>query len=117
MRRRSEPFDEATITQMNALTIRCHAVAPVSLDQLERRLEALVDRLGAERPRTRIRLFRLTQERPGGDLGAGWLLELELAETEFPHGRERIAAVLADMRSLGLQTTVLAPRGRVETRR
>ena len=101
---------------MLKLTIRCHPVAPVSLDQLERRLEALVDRLGAERPRKRIRLFRLTQGRPGGDLGAGWLLELELPESEWRRARERIAAVLAEMRSLGLQTTVLSPRARAESR-
>ena len=101
---------------MRELTIRCHPVAPVPLDQLERRLEALVDRLGAERPRKRIRLFRLTQGCPGGDLGTGWLLELELAESEWRRGRKRIAAVLADMRSLGLQTTVLAPRARAEGR-
>ncbi|MDQ4049219.1 MAG: hypothetical protein M3131_07550 [Actinomycetota bacterium] len=95
---------------MLQLTIRCHPFAPVSLDELERWLEALVDRLSAERPQQRVRLFRLTQGCPCADLDTGWLLELELAESEWRRGREHITGALADMRSLGLQTTVLAPR-------
>ena len=67
--------------------------------------------LRAEAPHATVRLSRLTEGRPGADLDVGWLLELELAEGEPLLAGHRLADSLRDMRLLGLQPTLLAPRG------
>ena len=53
---------------MVQLAIRCHPRVPVSADELERWLEQQVNELRAEAPHATVRLSRLTQGRPGGDL-------------------------------------------------
>jgi hypothetical protein len=95
---------------MLQLAIRCHPRVPVSADELERWLERQVDELRADAPHATVRLSRLTQEGPGADLEIGWLVELELAEDEPLLAGHRLADALRDMRLLGLQATLLAPR-------
>jgi hypothetical protein len=95
---------------MVQLAIRCHLGVPVSADELEHRLEQQVHDLHAEAPRATVRLSRLTQGAPGADLEIGWLVELELAEDEPLLAGHRLADALRDMRLLGLQPTLLAPR-------
>jgi hypothetical protein len=94
---------------MVQLAIRCHPYAPVALDELEGWLEQHVDELRAAAPGAILRLSRLTQGGPGSDLDIGWLVELELADSEPLQGRTRLADTLRDMRLLGLQPTLLAP--------
>jgi hypothetical protein len=95
---------------MVQLAIRCHPGVPVSIDELQAWLEGQVDELRSEAPRATIRLSRLTQSGPRADLSIGWLVELELAEGHPLLGGRRLADSLRDMRLLGLQPTLLAPR-------
>jgi hypothetical protein len=76
----------------------------------DRWLEQQVRELRADAPHGTVRLSRLTQGRPGADLELGWLVELELAEEEPLLAGDRLADALRDMRLLGLQPTLLAPR-------
>jgi hypothetical protein len=95
---------------MVQLAIRCHPRVPVSADELEHWLEQQVHDLRAYAPRATVRLSRLTQGAPGADLEIGWLVELELTEDEPLLAGHRLADALRDMRMLGLQPTLLAPR-------
>jgi hypothetical protein len=95
---------------MVQLAIRCHPCVSVSADELDRWLEQQVRELRADAPHGTVRLSRLTQGRPGADLELGWLVELELAEEEPLLAGDRLADALRDMRLLGLQPTLLAPR-------
>ena len=96
---------------MVSLAIRCHPCVPVCADELERWLEQQVSELRAAAPHATVRLSRLTQGRPSAELRIGWLVELELAEGEPLLAGHRLADALRDMRLLGLQPTLLAPRG------
>jgi hypothetical protein len=96
---------------MVQLAIRCHPCVPVSTEELERWLERQAHDLRAEAPQATVRLSRLTHGRPAADhLDVGWLVELELAEEEPLLAGHRLADALRDMRLLGLQPTLLAPR-------
>ena len=95
---------------MVQLAIRCHPGVPVSTGELESWLEQQVHELRADAPHATIRLSRLTQSGPGADLSIGWLVELELAEGDALLSAQRLADALRDMRLLGLQPTVFAPR-------
>jgi hypothetical protein len=96
--------------RMVQLAIRCHPRVPLSADELEHWLSHQVDDLRAEAPQATVRLSRLTQRAPGADLEIGWLVELELAEDEPLLAADRLADAPRDMRLLGLQPTLLAPR-------
>jgi hypothetical protein len=95
---------------MVQLAIRCHPGVPVSIEELETWLEGHVDELRSEAPHATIRLSRLTQRGPRADLSIGWLVELELAEADPLLSGQRLAYSLRDMRLLGLQPTLFAPR-------
>lgn len=95
---------------MVQLAIRCHPYAPVSAEELERWLERQAHELRTEAPQATVRLLRLTQGAPATDLDVGWLVELELAEEEPLLAGHRLADALRDMRLLGLQPALLAPR-------
>jgi hypothetical protein len=95
---------------MVQLAIRCHPFVPVDAVELEAWLERQVDELRAEAPRATVRLSRLTQGRTAARLDVGWLVELELDEDEPLLAGRRLADALRDMRLLGLQSTLLAPR-------
>jgi hypothetical protein len=96
---------------MVQLAIRCHPRLPVAADELEGWLERQVEELRAEAPHAAVRLSRLTQSRPDAEVDVGWLVELELAEDDPLLAGHRLADALRDMRLLGLQPTLLAPRG------
>jgi hypothetical protein len=96
---------------MIQLAIRCHPRVPVSADELQHWLERQLDELRAEAPHATVRLSRLTQGGPSAELDIGWLVELELREDEPLLAGHRLADALRDMRLLGLQPTLLAPRG------
>ncbi|MEX2194536.1 MAG: hypothetical protein WD844_04545 [Thermoleophilaceae bacterium] len=92
---------------MQQVSIRCHPYAPVSTEELEQWLSREVERLRAAAPQAAFRLLRLTQTVPTGEMDVGWLIELDAAGGEPPFDRDELAAVLRDMRLLGLQPTVL----------
>ena len=94
---------------MMQLTIRCHPCVPVFADELEQWLEQQVSEIRAESPQGTVRLSRLTQGLPNVDIDIGWLVELELPMGQPLLNRDRLSAVLRDMRLLGLQPTLLAP--------
>jgi hypothetical protein len=75
---------------MVQLAIRCHPRALASADD------------------SIVRLSRLTRGR-GAGLDVGWMIELELDGEALAEGP--LADVLRDMRLLGLQPTLLTPRG------
>ena len=95
---------------MVQLAIRCHPCVPVSAKELEPWLEEQLDELRADAPHGTLRLSRLTQGAPDLDLDIGWLIELHLPDGEPLLTGHRLADVLRDMRLLGLQPTLLAPR-------
>ena len=94
---------------MMQLAIRCHPCVPVSADELEQWLEQQVSEIRAESPQGTVRLSRLTQGLPNVDIDIGWLVELELPMGQPLLNRDRLSAVLRDMRLLGLQPTLLTP--------
>jgi hypothetical protein len=94
---------------MVQLTIRCHPRVPVSAEELEDWLRRQVEELRANAPRGIVRLSRLTQGQDTA-LDVGWLIELELHEEELLLREDRLAEALRDMRLLGLEPTLLAPR-------
>jgi hypothetical protein len=94
---------------MTKFAIRLHPCVPVSIDDLEQWLDHEVRDLRAAAPEGTVRLSRLTQPLPSGDVEIGWLLELELSERERLLALDRIAETLRDMRLLGFQPAVLAP--------
>ena len=96
----------AWFNSRSAATLVCRS-PPTSFEHW---LEQQVDHLRAEAPQATVRLSRLTQGAPGADLEIGWLIELELAEDEPLLAGHRLADALRDMRLLGLQPTLLAPR-------
>lgn len=96
--------------RMVQLAIRCHPCVPVSARELERWLQREVAELRAAAPRATVRMSRLTQGRRDAGLDAGWLVELELNEGEPLLAGDRLPEVLSDMRLLGIQPTLLAPR-------
>ena len=95
---------------MVQIAIRCHSSAPAAPEELEVWLEEKIDELRAAAPNATVRLSRLTQSRPDDELDVGWLVELELAEGEPLLAGPRLADALRDMRLLGLDPTLFAPR-------
>lgn len=94
---------------MFQFTIRCHPSVPVAVDELQHWLEQHVADLRAAAPDATIRLSRLTQGLPSGDIDVGWLLELELSDTERHLLDDRLTEAVRDMELLGFQPTILAP--------
>jgi hypothetical protein len=91
---------------MPQLSIRCHARAPVATDELEQWLGEELARLRASAPHAVLRLLRLTQPVPTGEVRVGWMIELCSSNGEWPLDEDGLAAVLRDMRLLGLEPTV-----------
>ena len=91
------------------VAIRCHPYAPVDADELEAWLAGEIERVRATASDATVRLMRLTQAQPSGISLVGWLVELEgvpgdgIADLHLDN-------VLADMRLLGLQPSLLARR-------
>lgn len=97
---------------MAKLAIRCHPFAPGAHDELEAWLEEQAHQLRCVDHQAIIRVSRLTQGLPSGDLGIGWVLELELVDESSSLSTtlaDELAETIRDMRLLGLQPTTLAP--------
>jgi hypothetical protein len=98
---------------MARITIRCHPLTPAPHDDLEVWLEERTAHLRDTHPRAIIRLSRLSQDLPTGELAIGWVLELDSGDISRSNGDTDLADALSDtvtdMRLLGLQPTALAP--------
>jgi hypothetical protein len=92
---------------MPQIAIRCHRCAPVAADEIEQWLVDEVERLRDDAPRAILRLLRLTQHAPAGEVEIGWLIELEAGSGERQFDGDVLAPVVRDLRLLGLQPTVL----------
>jgi hypothetical protein len=97
---------------MAKLTIRCHPLTPAGHRELEAWLENQASHIRGADPKAIVRLSRLTQELPSGEMGIGWVLELDLVK-DLSSISERLAfkldEAIRDMRLLGLQPVTLAP--------
>jgi hypothetical protein len=98
------------------VAIRCHPYAPVASDELEDWLAREVDRIRAAAPDATVRLMRLSQPLSAGRVAVGWLIELEGLRGEVALTDLQLDTILRDMRLLGLQPTLLAPRAREQER-
>jgi hypothetical protein len=97
---------------MAKVTILCHPVTPVPPAELEGWLELQLDQLRSRAP-VIVRMSRLTQALPSSEVGAGWLIEVELTDESHPLDRDDLTDALADvfndMRFLGMQPMLLFP--------
>lgn len=97
---------------MAKLTIRCHPLTPADHRELETWLQEQAGQIRRAHAGAMVRLSRLTQDLPSGELGIGWVLELDLGEDLASIGKELAFALdeaIRDMRLLGLQPLTLAP--------
>jgi hypothetical protein len=101
---------------MVQFAIRCHRYVPVDVDELEHWFEQQILDLRTDAPDGTVRLSRLTQHLPSRELDIGWLLEVEVPETQSALARDRLLVAVRDMRLLGLQPTLLTPFGVAEWR-
>src|SRR4051794_34179418 len=98
------------------VAIRCHPYAPVASDELEDWLAREVHRIRAAVPDATVRLMRLSQPLSAGRVAVGWLIELEGLRGEVALTDLQLDTILRDMRLLGLQPTLLAPKAREQER-
>jgi hypothetical protein len=87
---------------MSQITVRCHPLAPVTSDDLQMRLTAEIERLRDDAPGAAIRLLRLSQAGPEGEITVGWQIELGTTLDD-----QSLGELLGDLRLLGLQPSVL----------
>jgi hypothetical protein len=92
---------------MERLAIRCTPCAPVDTAEVEHWLEETVDRLRASGPHAVLRVLHLTQAAPTGEIGIGWLLEIDSASCDEPFDQDLLDTLVRDAHLLGLQPTVL----------
>jgi hypothetical protein len=92
---------------MSQIAIRCHPYAPVAAEDLHRWLTTEVEHLSEDVPAAAIRLLRLSQAGPEGEIGVGWQIELGISSPEPPLNAQSMAELLRDLRLLGLQPSVL----------
>ena len=92
---------------MERLAIRYTPCAPVDTAEVEQWLEETVDRLRASGPHAVLRLLHLSQTAPAGDIGIGWLLEIDSACCGDEPFDDLLDSLVGDARLLGLQPTVL----------
>ena len=90
------------------LAIRCHPFVRAETEDVEAWLESEIARVRGGLPDTALRLLRLTEEMPGGEQAAGWLVEVEACDGEAGVDPKRLATIVRDMRLLGLQPTLLS---------
>lgn len=92
---------------MSQIAVRCHPFAPVASEELQRWLTAEIDRLRGEAPDAAIRLLRLSQSGPEGEIEVGWQIELGVTPSAPPLDDRSLGELLRDLRLLGLQPSVL----------
>ncbi len=91
---------------MSQIAIRCHRCAPVDAGEVEEWLADELERLRGAAPKAILRMLRLTQHTPTGEVEIGWLIELEAGSGEPEFDSEILAPVVRDLRLLGLQPTL-----------
>jgi hypothetical protein len=96
---------------MRQLAIRCQPTTPLPTKEVEQWLETEVARLRAEDPHSSFHWHRVTTTATDPSAGNGWLIELEATSGGDALDEERIAAVLRDLRLLGLVPTLLYALG------
>ncbi|MBS1888166.1 MAG: hypothetical protein JSU06_13355 [Actinobacteria bacterium] len=92
---------------MSQIAVRCHPYAPLATDEVQKWLTAEVGRLREDAPEAAIRLLRLSQAGPEGEIGVGWQIELGVTLPEAPLDQQSLSHLLGDLRLLGLQPSVL----------
>jgi hypothetical protein len=92
---------------MQRLAIRFTPCAPIDTAEVEQWLEDAVVQFRARAPHAVLRLLSLTQTVPTGEIGIGWLLEIDTTCGDEPLNEGVLGSVLRDARLLGLQPTVL----------
>jgi len=92
---------------MSQIAVRCHPYAPVATKDVQKWLTAEVGRLRKDAPDAAIRLLRLSQAGPEGEIGVGWQIELGVTLPEAPLDQQSLCELLGDLRLLGLQPSVL----------
>lgn len=92
---------------MSQIAVRCHPFAPVASEELQRWLTAEIDRLRIDVPEAAIRLLRLSQPGPEGEIEVGWQIELGVTPPASPLDEQSLGELLRDLRLLGLQPSVL----------
>ena len=95
---------------MTDVTIRCRAEDHEAAVRFEQWLDR--KRAASPIPMTdgTVRVSRLTPALATVRGGVGWLIEFELQEDESLIDWQCVAAVVTDLRLLGLEPTVLIPR-------
>lgn len=92
---------------MSQIAVRCHPFAPVAPEELQRWLTTEIDRLRDDAPEAAIRLLRLSQPGPEGEIEVGWQIEIGVAPPVSPLDDRSLGELLRDLRLLGLQPSVL----------
>lgn len=92
---------------MSQIAVRCHPYAPVATEEVQRWLTEEVGRLREDAPDAAIRLLRLSQAGPEGEIGVGWQIELGVTMADSPLDPQSLSELLGDLRLLGLQPSVL----------
>ncbi|MBS1843512.1 MAG: hypothetical protein JST53_03750 [Actinobacteria bacterium] len=92
---------------MSQIAVRCHPYAPVATEEVQKWLTEEVGRLREDAPDATIRLLRLSQAGPEGEIGVGWQIELGVTLSDAPLDQRCLADLLGDLRLLGLQPSVL----------
>ena len=91
---------------MSQIAVRCHPFAPVASQQLQTWLTAEIKRLREDAPDAAIRLLRLSQPGPEGEIAVGWQIELDIRPPASLDDQS-LCELLRDLRLLGLQPSVL----------
>jgi hypothetical protein len=92
---------------MSQIAVRCHPFAPVASEEVQKWLTAEVKRLRKDAPEAAIRLLRLSQPGPEGEIAVGWQIELGITPPASPLDDDSLGELLRDLRLLGLQPSVL----------
>jgi hypothetical protein len=92
---------------MSQIAVRCHPFAPVASEELQGWLTTEIARLRDDAPEAAIRLLRLSQPGPEGEIEVGWQIEIGVAPPVSPLDDRSLGELLRDLRLLGLQPTVL----------
>ena len=92
---------------MSQIAVRCHPLAPVASEELQKWLTAEIKRLREDAPDAAIRLLRLSQPGPEGEIAVGWQIELGITPPVPPLDEDSLGELVRDLRLLGLQPSVL----------
>lgn len=92
---------------MSQIAVRCHPFAPVASEELQTWLTEEIKRLRQDAPDAAIRLLRLSQPGPEGEIAVGWQIELGMTSPASPLDDQSLGELLRDLRLLGLHPSLL----------